>query len=288
MAGDFDQVLSKFSWAQHQLTLLNDAVSDYIDLQPYVAVVKDQPRAQAYQVVAHLRHPPPASLSHIVGDVLSSLHGTLDYLAWQLALREGGGAPDLRTEFPIVKTTQKDPTKPRVNIYRSADNGRGTTPLIQDPDVLKRLQNVQPYQMPETVRDVHPLVVLRTLNGHAKHRHPAVLASAIDQGHYIYTIDLPKMIGWQGPPGSFPFAETATHITPNLTPRKDGDQLAWIPHHLAPNGPPPEHSDFATFVALEEVPVYPRTGKPFPVQHALADLAIFIENQVLTPFTELF
>jgi hypothetical protein len=58
------------------------AVADYVVLKPYVTLIKNDPSAKGYRVTAHLRYPPPATIAHIVSDVLNSLHGTLDYFAW--------------------------------------------------------------------------------------------------------------------------------------------------------------------------------------------------------------
>jgi hypothetical protein len=279
MPGDFGEVLSKFQWARRQIALLDIALADYINLEPYMAEVADQPEAQAYKVVARLRYPPPPALSHIVGDVLNSLHGTLDYLAWQLALRENG-VPDLRTAFPIVKSPNEDGSEPPVNIYRSGDGGRGTFPLIKDPEVITRLRDIQPYRLPEDERHLSVLLLLRTLNGEGKHRHPTVVTSAIDQGHYAYSM------GGVAFPDIPPDAKVGL-ITTNFTPRKDGDELAWVPYSWI-EGRPPEHTDFTTLVTLEEAPVYPRTGEPFPVNACLTNIAMWIENNVLARFCDLF
>jgi hypothetical protein len=279
MPGDFSQVLSKFRWADHQLAALHIAVSDYIDLKPYIAVVKDKPDAQAYQVAAHLRYPPPASIAHIAGDVLNSLHGTLDYLAWQLALREEG-LPDLRTAFPIIKPPKKGAPEPAVNIYRSGKGGRGTVPLISDPAVLRLLRDVQPFRFRQA--ELNPLLVLRKLNGDSKHRQPAIITAAIDQGHYVYTTQAQALRH-----GRDPEAHTAV-FTLNPTPLKDGDEIAFVPYAHAPKDGLPEHDNFTTVITLEEALIDPRTGQPLPITQGLEHLAGFIEVEVLRPFAKLF
>lgn len=284
-AAAFEEVLSKLRWAGHQISALDIAVADYIGHKPYVTVIEDHPEAEAYRVVAHLRYPPPASIAHIVGDVLNSLHGTLDYLAHQLVLREEG-TPDNITAFPIVKATEEGGSEPAINIYRKGPKGK-REPLISDPEVIDLLRDVQPYRLPPAVRHLDWLLLLRKLNGKSKHRHPAVVTSAIDQGHYVYRNDalvsiLPDV------PGVPREERSVAHYTTNFMPLNDGDEMAWVPYAWAPEDGLPEHDDFTTFVALEEASVYPRTGEPFPVVAVMTDLMMFIDTRILVPFAPLF
>jgi len=175
---DFSQVLSKFEWAKHQITALHEAVTNYVNQKPYTTVVSDDPDTQTYRVTLDLRQPPPAAIPHIVGDVLNSFQGTLDYLAWQLALREGG-VPDFQTFFPIIKGSNQNVPDQRVNVFRSKLTERHRPALVTDEAVLEILRNVQPSNLPLENQRFHPLVILSTLNREAKHRYPAVLATAV-------------------------------------------------------------------------------------------------------------
>ena len=141
MAGDFKEVLDKLAWAKHQVAVFNLACSDYIDQDPYVAEVIDDPEAQAYRIVARLRYPPPASLAHAVGECLSNLHGVLDYLAAQLVYR-ARGQPDHNSVFPI-RGPNPDGTEPWVNITTAGKGGRGEVAAIKDdPVVIALLRRV--------------------------------------------------------------------------------------------------------------------------------------------------
>lgn len=184
MAGDFSNVLSKIRWAEHQIALLYIAVSDYINLEPYVIAIKDEPEAQRHVATVHLRYPPPATLAHIVGDALNSLQGVVDYLASELVIREGE-TPDLATSFPIVRKAKEDGSEPWVNITRTGDNGRGHVSVIKDPVVLTLLRDVQPYKAGDDWA-THPLQLLRTLNGESKHRRPAVIALTAGLGYHEF------------------------------------------------------------------------------------------------------
>lgn len=263
MAGDFGELTSKLRWASHQLAVLNIAVNDYIGEEPYVAVVEDDSEAKCYRVHAKLQLPPPANLAHIVGDVLNSLHGSLDYLAWQLVLREGA-TPDERTEFPIIKTMNEDGSEPAVNIYKAPAGKRGRAPVIKDEAILTFLRCVQPYHDGDRA-DLHPLQVLRRLNRECKHRHPVVLVAASVMS-------------------SFP-AVAALDETISLTNRRieDGDEITMVAYADAPNGCPPEQASFSPEVSLEGVPSDAPALVPF-----LANLLTWVDQRIAMPFRLLF
>jgi hypothetical protein len=257
MAVDFSQVLSKFNWSNRHMAALHFAVSDYIDLDPFVTAVEDQPEAQAYSVTLKLRCSPPTTISHVIGDVLNSLHGTLDYLAYQLALREGE-TPDLETSFPIIKPSKDGTAEQRVNIYRRGDDGRGRVPMIKDPKVLAFLREVQPYQCGDRWAN-HPLHILRTLNGKIKHRYPALLVTATPVSAFVYTTKAEPV------------------ISANLGgPFEDGDQIALVPYTEQPEFAAPEHAKFQTVVSLEGAP-----SAAEPVLKTLGDIGAYVYDTVL-------
>lgn len=264
MPGDFSEFTSKLRWASHQLAVLNLAVYDYIGEEPYVAVVEDDSEAECYRVRAKLQLPPPANLSHIVGDVLNSLHGSLDYLAWQLVLREGG-TPDERTEFPIIKATNEDGSEPAVNIYKAPGPGkRRRVPVINDETILALLRSVQPYHEGDRA-DLHSLQVLRRLNRECKHRHPVVLVAASVMS-------------------SFPAVATLEE-TISLTSRRieDGDEITTVTYKEAPDGRPPEQATFSPEVSLEGVPSDAPALVPF-----LGNLLTWVDQRIAGSFRLLF
>lgn len=234
MATDFSQVLSKLRWTKRQIALLDLAVTDYINLDPYVPAVEDQPEAQGYLVTAKLRYPPPADLAHIVGDVLNNLQGTLDYLAYQLVLRENG-TPDRTSVFPIVKPSKDGLAEQRVNIFRRKKNDRGErVALIADQDVLALLRSVQPYHYGDRWAD-HPLALLKALNGESKHRYPAIIATMLSGARYTYTRNGVRV------------------ATVTDGPIKDGDKIAWFPYAQGTNPGPPEDQILAPHISFESV-----------------------------------
>jgi hypothetical protein len=274
MAGDISEVIGKLKWSRHQLSVLNLAITDYIDLDPYMAIVKDDPETESYRVIAKLRYPPPASVSHIVGDVLNSLHGVLDYLAWQLVIREGQ-VPDARAEFPIVKTANEDGSEPPVNIYRTPEGkSRGREAVINDKAVLAMLRDVQPYRDGDRA-NFHPLQILRELNRESKHRHPVVLATASVSGGFMT--------------GSSPGRTGAIGDALIVTHRRvgDGDEFVQVAYTDAPNGCNPEKASFTPQVSLEGIPADPGAD-PRPLWDLLAEIYAFVESRVVGPLSLFF
>lgn len=268
MAGDFEQVTAKFGWAAHQAALLDLAVSDYINLQPLVSVVEDDAEAQGYRKIVRLRYPPPATIAHIVSDLLNNLHGALDHLAWQLALREGG-TPDHGTAFPIIESPNQDGSEPVVNIFRYAEQGRGRVPLIEDEAMLAVLRGVQPYHHGDLARH-HPLAVLRTINRESKHRQIPLVAAATVEGEFHVAH---HQVG----------GKRVAVVNPWLPPLKDGDEIGWFPYALWTEGGPPGDDKLGVRVTVEGVPTNPRTGMVPTIQTVTRELMEFVTHAILLP-----
>jgi hypothetical protein len=275
VAGDFAQVESKMNWARHQLGVLNLALADYGDLKPFEDRIEEDDAAECYRVRAHLRYPPPASLSHLVGDVLTNLHGVLDYLAWQLVIREGE-TPDRETNFPIiVKAADNGGGDDAVNIYRrDKERNRRRVPTIHHPVALGLLRLVQPYHQGEDASS-HPLEVLRTLNNQSKHQHPVLLATATVGGTF--------MTG----PGNRPVGGIEDSLLLTHRRVKHGEELFTIRYADAPNGCAPGKATFAAEVSLEDSPWDP--GDPLgDVQTLLAWIAAFVDQHIVGACSLLF
>jgi hypothetical protein len=276
MPGDIAKVVSKLRWAAHHVSLLDIAVADYVNLEPYEVRIKDEPEAQRHVATVHLRYPPPATLAHIVGDALNSLQGVVDYLASELVAREGETA-DSTTKFPIVGP-DKDRAEPWVNIQRrgterNAKGNLGSIDLIHDPAVLALLRDVQPYRAGDKWAD-HPLQVLRSLNGISKHRQPAVI---------VLTTGLGEMNFWNadGSLYSIGFDFGACH--------EDGDEIESFPYPdtMWPAKGPPHHGTVSACVALEGARRFDEL-RPLTVVDTLGEILTFIKEKVLVPLSWLF
>jgi hypothetical protein len=252
----------RFRWAGHQLANLDLAVSDYIDADPYDTVYEDDPEAKEWREYARERFPPLTSIANIVEDLLNNLHGTLDYLARQLALRENRD-PDTGTAFPLVKTMKPDGTEPVVNIFRGT--GKKRVPLIADEYVLTALRYVQPYTYGD-LADAHPLQVLRTLNGESKHRFPVVTSAAA----------VPPTIRAVGS-NTVQFGSPWRRV-------QNGDEVSCCLYEWLPEGGPPNKTKRVTEVRLKEWPENPRTKAPLTVETAMRSIGTYINGYVLAPF----
>ena len=95
----------------------------------------------------------------ILGDAVHTLRSSLDHLAWQLVIADGGTTPGHRTYFPILKAAP-----PADQMGRTRPN---TTPQL--PLALRDLlDEVQPYKRRNGAE--HELAVLHELNRVDKHR----------------------------------------------------------------------------------------------------------------------
>jgi hypothetical protein len=258
VAGDFAQVISKARWARHQLALVNLATTDYLDLDPYLAVIEDDPEAEGYRVFAELRHEPPLALAHQVGDFFNNLHGVLEYLAHELVLREGE-RPDPQTCFPIVsEPADQGGGEARVNIF--SGRGKRRKALIQDQLVLGMLDHIQPYRHGDDAYR-HPLQILRVFNRICKHRHPAVLTSTSQTASII------------------PHMEGPARLLMNRYGFEDKDHLALIPYVDAPDGVQPEDVAFSPGVTVEGIPAELIDAEPADGQ--LTQLLDFVNWRVV-------
>ena len=110
-------------------------------------------------VQQHWPPPPPTSWGPIVKDYASALRAALNFVAWQLALKNVGNTRDpiKRTQFPIWETLPDYQIK-----------GKGQVRDIL-PAALPDIERFQPYnrkQWPET----HLLTLLRELSDKTSHR----------------------------------------------------------------------------------------------------------------------
>lgn len=261
MPGDFDQIAQKMWWATKQLTPLWEAISEYINRRPYVTIIQDKPELEGYEVTIRLHEAPPPKLALMAGDFLNNAQGALDYLAWQLVLRENG-SPGVPTSFPLLLPDQ-DGSLPTIKI--ADEKGKIA---VNDPAVLDALDAVQPYKDGPNARS-HPLFLLKRLNRESKHRQLTLLAVDVP----AFSID-----GFAEPPKQLPI--------PALTPKRlqDEQEVKFSPYGQPPNARMPEKVELAAGVAVEGV------GHPVPT--GLWDIMVSIHNRlvedVLPKFAALF
>jgi hypothetical protein len=156
--------------------------------------------------------------------------------------------------------------------------------MLNDSKILDILRSVQPYNVPEAEQDTHPLQFLRTINAKSKHRAPAVVISAIDQGHYVYFADTVPA----GVPVDVPAGSKVPVLTLNNSPLKDGNEMAFVPYERMPKDGLPEYDEFDIAISLEDVPMIEGTLQPLHAAEALGRVLYWIDQKVLGPITEVW
>ncbi len=156
----------------------------------------------------------------VVGDALHNMRSTLDHLAWQLVIFDGGG-PCEHTRFPIYDFRTNSKGNPRQVTIQ---------PQIGRQDILDALDAVQPYQSPAPSET--QLSVISTLNNHVKHRLLLTMVGVLNFDDNPPSWGLPH--GVPSPWWRF-----------NLAPLTDGDPVAWFDFQWTPAPP-----DFEPHVSL--------------------------------------
>jgi hypothetical protein len=110
MGHALDGIKLKVSRAEEHLEALRVECSAYLDSKPFEPVRPAQSESDNDLTVWKVNHSPPLRLSVLLGDFLHSLRSSLDHIAWQLVL-DNGGTPDKSTSFPIVLKKKSTPPK---------------------------------------------------------------------------------------------------------------------------------------------------------------------------------
>lgn len=153
MGHSLEGVKLKIARAAEHLDALGAEASAYLDSGPYEVVGQPQPDGDTL-LVCKVHQDPPLRLSVLLGDFLHNLRSSLDHLAWQLVLANGG-TPGRSTSFPILLKRGK--ILPRITGGVSAK-------------AVDLVESLQPYNNASGSSREHPLWVLSTLNNIDKHR----------------------------------------------------------------------------------------------------------------------
>jgi len=192
----------------------------------------------------------------VVGEILFNLRSALDHLAWQLVIFDGK-TPGYQTQFPI-RTSPLNRAGVRTPTQLN--------PEVDSPDILRLLEEVQPYvgvQGGPQDYWIDPLWILGRLNNIDKHRLLLVV---------LCILDVSEM--WWGLPADFPSPDV--EINPNAL--RDGDPVIWFDFHgrELPSGFDPHP---ALQITLSEFEV-PRIGR-VPITSALENLCWWVDDNIL-------
>jgi hypothetical protein len=273
--------------AEKHLNALQDEIGRYLDTHPY-----EFPTEHEGDVVtaksAVVKTEPPLDLGCIFGDCLTNLRSSLDYIAWELAVRHSP-APVVEGKdiiyFPLAKDATDFGTK------RRADLARYSIPA----PALDLIESVQPYHT-----GYESLRLLTTLGNKDKHRLPLLTVGQADTSSIQVTVTgAPIPTLRMQPPGSACVVEmfnTTAGEVRRLTP-KDLEEMqkpGYNPFARLPGWPggptvdtpspaPPEqqprsvkvHGQVTVFVAIKDAPV-----PLVPIERALEQLVKCVANIV--------
>jgi hypothetical protein len=161
--GSLAMVRERLGWARESLDELNRACDAFVYEQPDGTApgVRMQLNAPEgwFEISVLVPIDVPSRLAKHVGEGLLHLRGTLDNLAWQLVLANGG-TPDSKTEFPVFKDEAHfDRRAPRKMRGMSAD-------------AVTVIKELQPFNAWPEHPDQATVWVIHDLNLIDKHRLP--------------------------------------------------------------------------------------------------------------------
>lgn len=163
--------------AQKHLDSLKAEIQQYLSTDPYHFPAEINGNA-IYARPAEILVPPPLELGCIFGDCLVNLRTSLDYIAWQLAVKFASAPPVVGVDkiyFPLAKG----------NVFQS----RGLANYSIPDSVLDEIEKVQPYQI-----GYESLKLLSRLGNTDKHCLPLLtLAHTVNTSIDITTVSGPPV-----------------------------------------------------------------------------------------------
>ncbi len=162
MDATLQRVKLKIDRAGEYLEELHKEVEAYLDGRPY-EVVREPREGGNPLLICKVNRLPPLRLSVLLGDFLHNLRSSLDHLAWQLVLANGG-TPDTGTSFPVFEK--------RRDFKKFKKNRETTTGVVGEVagEAADLIEGLQPYNNAAGSPREHPLWILSKLNNIDKHR----------------------------------------------------------------------------------------------------------------------
>jgi hypothetical protein len=228
-----EAAIAKLDWASEHLQHFGERLTSYIKTNPYEFVPDPNGRFEKdgeQWVSGTFTARDEAILSILAlqaGDVISTLHSSLDYLVWELVLANKG-TPTTTNAFPICDT---------INSFGSQlQKGRlsGTNPAV-----VSLVESMQPYHSGQKCHETF-FWVLHQLSNINKHRR--IL------GVYIRPVIPPSGFEIETSPDGVSYAR----INPPLGLLKPGTKLG--PYRIIEGEVDVDHNLMA-YVAFQETPV---------------------------------
>ncbi len=156
----------KLRWAQAHFETLDHKVRSFLNTKPYGILSKRDPESGAVMFWAEALDTPPVEWSLIVGDCAHALRTALDYLVWQLVLRNDG-TPNTGNEFPIFP----DPD------WYARHAAKDLAGMAEEPATL--VEELQPFRRRY---DWTPdLMLIHDLDRYDKHRFLQITSNVLER-----------------------------------------------------------------------------------------------------------
>jgi len=165
--------MDHLSWADRHLHAVEASIADFMGKYPYTIRPGDDYTFDEVPMVMSIGpFVPDPNWVFQIGDALHNMRIALDYLAFQIAAKNGVTASEDKIAFPICDDPQ------------TFASTTGRTLKGINPDVLKEIEALQPYQ--GRGREQLLAALSRLENVH-KHRHPLAAFPGVDS--FAYWID---------------------------------------------------------------------------------------------------
>ncbi|HEY2838749.1 MAG TPA: hypothetical protein VGJ26_06360 [Pirellulales bacterium] len=247
--------------AQKHLDCLRDEIRAYLEKNPYKFPLQISSRVIATGS-AHAAFEPPLEFGCIFGDCLNNLRTSLDYIAWELAMKHAPASGLAIRESAIGFPIHKD---------RAAFDSNGGAKLkklsIPTP-AIDLIESVQPYNTGH-----EPLGLLNELVNRDKHRLPLLAIAHVETNKIAVTIDgaITLTIGFSDTLDGPLAAPVDLDSAEGIAIRKTIDRVTREASSPGdPSQQPPNvkvDGDASVFVTLKDSPVPPE-----PVDITLANI----------------
>jgi hypothetical protein len=182
----YEQVLDKYDWAEKHIHKLNAFIRELREIKPIFTSSKTNLETGEITYYIEQVPPIPSSVPLIVGDILHSLHGALDYLACGLV-----DVPTSNTKFPIAH-----------NAETYVSHRDRVIPGLRK-DACEELDRIRPYQGGDlllwelhmlNIIDKHRLLLTMCIINPARTLTPDEMATYETVGPKTITTSLPSGI----------------------------------------------------------------------------------------------
>jgi len=235
---DFTSVDAKVQRAEQHISDLQRAVREFVQSNPYEAVVQDDPDdAECQQMILRIHRAIPIEIPLITGDAVHTLRTALDHLVC-VAVEANGGTVTNQTAFPVWRS----PRTPTADEYRGLvlRKAKGAAQALID-----LLLGLQPYEG----GNHEALWALDYLDARDKHR--LLLEALASHKHLI--LDFGSVFGPEVAAELEPGALAIGFVPADRFPLEDG--------HVLFKGPPEQMQNMKPQAAIEIA-----LGEPGPLK----------------------